>query len=373
VVSIRVPLREERDLSYDILIDRGLLAGLPPLLAQRCPAAAYALISDSHVASRYGEPLAAAMRAAGMEAQLFTFPAGEWNKTRETWTALCDRLLAARLGRDGAVVAVGGGVTGDVAGFVAATYHRGIPWVQVPTTLLAMIDSSIGGKVGVDTAHGKNLLGAFHQPRLVVADLDVLETLAGPQLAAGMAEAIKHAAIADADYFAALEGAGVPVTGDPTALEQIVARSVEIKAEIVSGDERETGRRAVLNFGHTIGHALEVTSGYALLHGEAVAIGMVVEARLAEALRVAEAGTARRIATAVAHHRLPVAIPDGTGADALLAAMQSDKKARAGRLRFALPRRVGAMPESQGAGWTVAAPDALVRQIVEQDDVNRSQ
>ena len=198
------------------------------------------------------------------------------------------------------MIAVGGGVTGDVAGFVAATYHRGIPWVQVPTTLLAMIDSSIGGKTGVDTAQGKNLLGAFHQPRLVLADLDTLATLPVPQLAAGMAEAIKHAAIADADYFATLERADVPLTRDSAALERAVTRSVEIKAEIVSADEREAGRRAVLNFGHTVGHALEATSGYTLLHGEAVAIGMVVEARLAEALRVAEAGTARRIAACIA-------------------------------------------------------------------------
>ncbi len=369
-MSIRVPLREERDRSYDILIDRALLARVPALLAEHCPAPAYALISDSHVARLYGEPLAAALRGAGMSAELFTFPAGEWNKTRETWTALCDRLLAAHVGRDGAVVAVGGGVTGDVAGFVAATYHRGIPWVQVPTSLLAMIDSSIGGKTGVDTAHGKNLLGAFHQPRLVIADLDTLATLPPPQLAAGMAEAIKHGAIADADYFSALEQADVPLTGDSVALERVVARSVEIKAEIVAADERERGRRAVLNFGHTVGHALEATSGYALLHGEAVAIGMVVEARLAEALRVAEAGTARRIAAALQHHRLPSAIPDGCVVDGLVTAMRYDKKARDGALRFALPSRVGAMPPPRGDEWTVAVPEALVRQIVEDRSAN---
>lgn len=370
MVSIRVPLREERDRSYDILIDRALLARAPALVAQRCPAARYALISDSHVAKPYGEPLAAALRNAGMPAELFTFPAGEWNKTRETWTALCDRLLSAQVGRDGAVVAVGGGVTGDVAGFVAATYHRGIPWVQVPTTLLAMIDSSIGGKTGVDTAHGKNLLGAFHQPRLVLADLDTLATLPAPQLAAGMAEAIKHAAIADADYFAALERVDVPLTRDPAALERVVARSVEIKAQIVSADEREQGRRAVLNFGHTVGHALEATSGFALLHGEAVAIGMVVEARLAEALQVAEAGTAQRIAAALRHHRLPTAIPDGCTLDPLIAAMRHDKKARDGALRFALPLRVGAMRVGQASGWTVAVPEALLRQIVEDRGAN---
>lgn len=364
-MSIRVPLRETRDASYDILIDRGSLARVPALLTEYCPAAAYAVIADSQVATLYGERVTAALRAAGMAAELLAFPAGERNKTRDTWSALCDRLLAAQLGRDGAVLAVGGGVTGDLAGFVAATYYRGVPWVQVPTTLLAMIDSSIGGKTGVDTPQGKNLLGAFHQPRLVVADPDVLATLAPRQLAAGMAEAIKHAAIADADYFAALERAPVPVTADAATLERVVRRSVEIKAEIVAADEREAGRRAALNFGHTVGHALEATGGYALLHGEAVAIGMVVEARLAETIGVAERGTAARIARALERHGLPVTVPDGTRAAAVLAAMLHDKKVRAGALRFALPSRVGTLGPDAGGEWTVAASAAALRQLLE--------
>jgi 3-dehydroquinate synthase len=363
MVNRRVLLCGERDDSYDILIDRALLAGLPRLLAARCPAARYALISDSQVAKLYGASIAAALGAAGLASELLTFPAGERSKTRETWTALCDRMLAAGFGRDSAVIALGGGVSGDLAGFVAATYHRGIPWVQVPTTLLAMIDSAIGGKTGVDTAHGKNLLGAFHQPRLVVADLDTLQSLPAPHLAAGMAEAIKHAAIADAAYFTDIERAPVPVTHDGAVLERVVARSVEIKAEIVSADERERGRRAVLNFGHTVGHALEAAGDYALLHGEAIAIGMVVESRLAESLQVAEAGTAQRLVAALRHHHLPTAVPGGMAGDALLAAMRRDKKARDGSLRFALPQRIGAMAAVDG-GWTVAVPEALVRQVV---------
>lgn len=366
-MKIRVPLHEERDASYDILIERGLLASarLASLVAGCCPAAAYAVISDSHVAKLYGEGVATALRAAGMPAEVFGFPAGEWNKTRESWTALCDRMLAARIGRDGAVVAVGGGVTGDLAGFVAATYHRGIPWVQVPTTLLAMIDSSIGGKTGVDAPHGKNLLGAFHQPRLVVADPAVLGTLAPAQLAAGMAEAIKHAAIADAAYFAELEAARPPVTADAALLERIVARSVEIKADIVATDERETGRRATLNFGHTVGHALEARSGYALLHGEAVAIGMVVEARLAEALGVCGAGTARRITAALAHHELPVVIGGEADVDSLIDAMRQDKKVRDGALRFALPTGVGEFRAHGDGAWTVEVSEAWVRRVLE--------
>jgi len=365
VVSIRVPLREARDASYDILIDRGILARLPALLAGHCPASAYAVIGDSHVAKLYGERVTTSLRAAGMVAELLTFPAGEWNKTRDSWTALCDRMLAAHVGRDGAVLAVGGGVTGDLAGFVAATYHRGIPWVQVPTSLLAMIDSSIGGKTGVDTPQGKNLLGAFHQPRLVVADLDVLTTLALPQLAAGMAEAIKHAVIADAEYFALLERSPVPVTAEAATVERVVARSVEIKAAIVAADEREAGRRAALNFGHTVGHALEATSGYALLHGEAVAIGMVAEARLAETIGVAERGTAARIARALERHGLPVALPDGADADALMDAMRHDKKVRGGALRFALPSRVGALEPNARGEWTVAPSEAQLRQSLD--------
>ncbi len=365
-MKVRVPLpRSGGDASYDILIDRGLHARLPVLLAENCPAVTYAVISDSHVGPRYGEPIIARLRSAGHAAELFTFPAGERNKTRETWAALSDRLLDQHVGRDGAVVALGGGVVGDVAGFVAATYLRGIPYVQVPTTLLAMIDSSIGGKTGVDVRHGKNLLGAFHQPRLVLADLDALATLPAPQLAAGMAEAIKHGVIADAEYFAQLERDAQPVLArDPATLERIVARSVEIKTATVAADEREAGRRAILNFGHTIGHAIEATSGYGVLHGEAVAIGMALESRLAERLGTAEPGTASRIARILMGYSLPIEIPDRSAVEALLAAMRHDKKSRDGELRLTLPSRIGDMAADAQRGWTVPVAEALMREIL---------
>src|SRR5712691_6697542 len=282
MVKLRVAISEQRDASYDILIGRGLLADLPALAKAACPASRYAVITDSHVAKLYGESVVARLRDATLQVQLFEFPAGEWNKTRETWAALSDRLLARQFGRDAAVIALGGGVVGDVAGLVAATYLRGIPYVQVPTTLLAMIDSSIGGKTGVDVPAGKNLLGAFHQPRLVVVDLDVLGSLPPQQLASGMAEAVKHGVIGDAAYFAALERDPKAIAArNPDALERLVRRSVEIKAAVVVADEREAGRRAVLNFGHTVGHAIEATGRFSALHGEAVAIGMAYEARLA--------------------------------------------------------------------------------------------
>jgi 3-dehydroquinate synthase len=365
VVTVRVSLREQRDASYDIVIGRGLLAELPALLARHCPAARYAVITDSHVAPLYAEALVGQLHDAKLPASLFAFPAGERNKTRDTWAAVSDRMLGAQLGRDGAVVALGGGVAGDVGGFVAATFHRGIPCVQVPTSLLAMIDSSIGGKTGVDAPAGKNLIGSFHQPRLVVADLDTLATLPAVQLAAGMAEALKHGAIADAEYFAFLERdhSGVKAK-DPVELERVVTRSIEIKAQIVAQDERETGVRAVLNFGHTIGHAIEATTRFEVLHGEAVGIGMIWEARLGERLGVTAAGTAERLRRALAVYGLPTALPSGSSTSDLLAAMQVDKKARAGAVRFALPQAIGRMYHSSKDGWTVAPDPSAIAEIL---------
>ncbi|HYT05288.1 MAG TPA: 3-dehydroquinate synthase [Gemmatimonadales bacterium] len=364
-MTIRVPIVERRDASYDIVIGRGLLADLAALLRDGCPAARYAVVTDSHVAKLYGEQLVAKLHDAQVQVELLEFPAGEWNKTRETWATLSDKLLAAQFGRDSAVIALGGGVVGDVAGFVAATYLRGVPYVQLPTTLLAMIDSSIGGKTGVDVPAGKNLLGAFHQPRLVVADLDVLGSLAPAQLAAGMAEAVKHGVIADADYFAFLEREhGAVPAKNPDVLDRLVRRSVEIKAEVVAADEREAGRRAILNFGHTIGHAIEATAKFAVLHGEAVAIGMAHEARLAEALEIAVRGTADRIRGLLERCNLPVALPDDAAVDGMMAAMQLDKKARGGAVRFALPSAVGTMHGGAKQGWTVTAPERVVREIL---------
>lgn len=368
-MTVRVPLISERDASYDILIDRGLLGELPRLLARHCPARHYAVISDSHVAELYGPRVMTVLREGGLAADLYSFTAGEWNKTRDSWASLSDRMLEARIGRDAAVLALGGGVVGDVAGFVAATYYRGLPVAQLPTTLLAMIDSSIGGKTGVDTPHGKNLLGAFHQPRVVIADLDTLATLPASQITAGMAEAIKHGAIADADYCAALERDHDAIMGkerDPAAIARLVTRSVEIKAAVVAADEREGGRRAHLNFGHTVGHAVEATNGYAILHGEAVAIGMAVEAALAERIGLAESGTRAGIAGLLERFNLPTTLPDDARADDLIPAMRHDKKRRDGELHFALPRRIGEMNGDARNGWTVSVSEDLVREVLGQ-------
>jgi len=365
VVTIRVPLVEQRDASYDILIGPGLVQQLDKILPEYCPAAAYAVISDSHVGKLYGESIVQQVSGAGCQVELLTFPAGEWNKTRDTWASLSDRMLAAHLGRDCAVIALGGGVVNDVGGFVAATYLRGVPLVQVPTSLLAMIDSSIGGKTGVDVPAGKNLLGAFHQPHVVVADPQLLGSLSSVQLAAGLAEAVKHGVIADAEYFGFLEHEFAAIFAKHApALERVVRRSVEIKASVVAQDEREKGKRAILNFGHTVGHAIEATSKYEVLHGEAVAMGMVYESRLAETLGIAAPGTSQRITAVLERLHLPIERPDASRVDDLLAVMRSDKKVRAAEIRLALPRAIGSPHGDDGKGWTVPVDEATIRQVL---------
>jgi 3-dehydroquinate synthase len=364
VTAIRVPIHEQRDASYDVIVGRGVLERLPELLSERCAAHSYAVIADHKVAELFGATLMRRLAEAGLNARLFSFPAGEWNKTREQWAELTDALLKARVGRDGAVVAFGGGVAGDLAGFVAATYLRGVPYVQVPTTLLAMIDSSIGGKTGVDVPAGKNLVGTFHQPRLVLADVDLLATLPRPQLAAGMAEALKHGVIADAGYFASLQDADGLLARNPERLLSVVRRSVEIKAAVVSADEREAGRRQILNFGHTVGHAVEARSGFELLHGEAVAVGMTVEARLAESLGLAAPGTLETIKDALQRFGLPTGIGERLSADELIEVMKSDKKSREGALFFALPKRIGEVAQSADGGWTVQVAEPAVIQAL---------
>jgi 3-dehydroquinate synthase len=325
------------------------------------PAHRYAIISDSNVAPLYGERVRASLPG---ESALLTIPAGESHKTRESWAHLTDEMLAQGFGRDSAIVAVGGGVVGDLAGFVAATYMRGIPFVQVPTTLVAMIDASIGGKTGVDTPAGKNLVGAFHQPAAVLIDPNVLGTLPERELRAGLAEAIKHGVIADAGYFdrtvASLPALLSPGGSTSTAMRSLIEGSVAIKQSVVARDEREQGLRKILNFGHTLGHAAEALSGFALLHGEAIAIGMAVESCLAERLRVAEAGTAERVRMALTLALLPCQVPTSLNPEKLVALTKTDKKARRGHVEYALPCAIGHMAGADTAwGIAVSETDAL--------------
>ncbi len=324
------------DRSYPIFIGRDLLGGgfdLGPYIAgPDC-----LIVSNETVAPLYLDALQADL--AGSDAAVLTLPDGERHKTLRSVEAVLDRLVEGRAGRDITLIALGGGVIGDITGFAAACYMRGVAFIQVPTTLLAQVDSSVGGKTGVNHPGGKNLIGAFHQPAAVLVDTRTLETLPVRQFRAGMAEVIKHGAIADPEFFVWLEAhLDELLAGEDDALAYAIGRSCELKAQIVAEDEREGGRRALLNFGHTFGHAIERCQGYGeWLHGEAVAAGMVMAAALS-GIDAAEQG---RLIGLLERAGLPVA-PPPVGAAALLEAMGLDKKVRDRRLRFVLLERLGA-------------------------------
>lgn len=362
MIAARIPV-EVAPAPYEIVLGADLLAELPGLVEAACPATSYSVITDEHVGKLYGERVVSALSELA-PCRLCPFPPGEWNKTRETWSALLDTMLAGGAGRDSAVIALGGGVSGDLAGFVAATFHRGIPYVQIPTSLLAMIDSSIGGKTGVDTRHGKNLVGAFHQPSLVVADVTVLRTLGRQQLAAGCAEALKHAAIADVGYLEWMTGACPDLFKvDADALLELVRRSIVIKSNVVAEDVHERGRRAILNFGHTVAHAIEATTRFEFLHGEAVAIGMVAEARLGVAAGVTAPGTESRLRDAIRTFDLPTTLPDIPFA-MLREAMRRDKKNRSGTVRFSLLERLGSIARTETGNWTFPVDENVIESVL---------
>ncbi|MBX6316020.1 MAG: 3-dehydroquinate synthase [Isosphaeraceae bacterium] len=301
------------------------------------------IVTDSNVAP-FVKPYSEALRLAGIATTTVALPPGEATKTLERASALYDRLIELRADRHFAIIAIGGGVIGDLAGFVAATFARGLPLLMVPTSLLAMVDSSVGGKVGVNHPKAKNIIGAFHQPVGVWIDTATLRTLPPRELRCGLAEVVKYGVILDASFFAELEAnAAAILQGDPAAIRQIIARSCQLKAAVVAQDEREeTGLRAVLNFGHTIGHAIEAVAGYsgAFQHGEAVAAGMVAECRLAERLGWIGPEVTGRLVALLRRFGLPIAA-EGLDTDALLDAMTRDKKNRGGQIRFVLPRRLG--------------------------------
>jgi 3-dehydroquinate synthase len=285
-------------------------------------------------------------------------PPGESTKSRDEWSRVTDILMERSAGRDSAIVAIGGGVVGDLAGFVAATYMRGIPFITVPTTLLAMVDASIGGKTAVDTTFGKNLVGAFHQPAAVVADLRCLDTLSDAEFRVGLSEAIKQAVMADHVLFDWMAQRHTDILArDLGVLEELVAASVRLKAAVVEADEREEGRRAHLNLGHTVAHALERSTDYQLSHGEAVSLGLVVEAALAADLGLAPVDIVDRILDVLKLFSLPTQIGGGPSRAEVIAAMRYDKKGTNSQIRFALPAGIGAMAAAT-APWTVALDDS---------------
>jgi 3-dehydroquinate synthase len=366
VSGLRVPVPAEPAREYEIRIDPGGLARLGDLCATAAPAHRYAVIADSHVAELYGQRALAALADSGLDADLFTFPAGEWNKSATEWTRLCGELMIEGFGRDGVIVALGGGVTGDLAGFVASTYMRGVPVVQVPTTLLSMVDSSVGGKTGIDAGQVKNATGTFHHPAAVLVDPELLGTLAKYQRISGIAEAVKAAAIRDADFFAWIEERAPALRkGDVEATTRLIERSVRIKAEVVAEDPEEMGLRAILNFGHTFGHALESLSGFSILHGEAVAAGMRMEARLGEAMGITRGGAGDRLDEVLAGCGLPEVLEPPLDLDELLDRARPDKKSRGGVLRWILLERVGSVAPAPDGDVTHPIPPSACREPLE--------
>ena len=341
-----IPVGGEGFAAYEVVVDRGLLKEAGARVAALAPTRVF-IVSDETVAAIHGETVRASLEGAGLKTGIVSVPAGEASKSFEQLEAVLDRLLAEGLDRKSLVVALGGGVVGDLAGLTAALFMRGIDFVQVPTTLLAQVDSSVGGKTAIDTPRGKNLIGAFHQPRLVLADIEALATLPIRQVRSGWAEVLKHGLICDADFFDWLGGEGAAgANGDPDALERAVIRSVEIKSQIVGEDEKEAGRRALLNLGHTFGHALEAELGFgdALTHGEAVALGCAMAFRFSARQGLCSAGDAEKAEAGIKAAGLPTRLADVDqvfNADALIGRMAGDKKAEGGRLTLILARAIG--------------------------------
>jgi 3-dehydroquinate synthase len=342
VAVLRTVTVELGERSYPIEIGAGTLADLGARIADRTGARRAVVVTVPPVGRRYAARVARSLRAAGLRAARIDVRDGDASKSLRELERLYHELLRAGADRHTVLVALGGGMVGDLTGFAAATYLRGIPFVQVPTTVLAMVDASVGGKTGVNLREGKNLVGAFHQPRLVAIDVETLRSLPERERAAGFAEVIKKAAIWDPGLFEALErDAEALLALEQGALVPVLARAVEIKAEVVSRDERESGVRMLLNFGHTLAHAIESLGGYrGLLHGEAVAIGMVYAAERSEALGFAPLGTAARIAKLCQRFGLPT-VPPAYARSAYLAALQVDKKKRDSRIHYVVLEGMG--------------------------------
>jgi 3-dehydroquinate synthase len=336
------------DRSYDIAIGEGLLARAGDIVAPLLKRPVTAIVTDANVAAAHLATLERALASHGIRSTAIVMPPGEGTKSFEQLAILCDRLLAAGIERRDRIIAFGGGVIGDLAGFAAAILRRGVDFIQIPTTLLSQVDSSVGGKTGINSLHGKNLIGAFHQPLAVITDIGLLNTLPRRELASGYAEVAKYGLLGDPGFFEWLEAAAPAILrGDSQARVHAIRKSCEAKARIVAEDETETGVRALLNLGHTFGHALESATGYSqrLLHGEGVSIGMVQAFRFSERQKLCAPGTAERVAKHLKSVGLPVhasQIPGQLPPPAtLLDIMRQDKKAQAGRLTFILARAIG--------------------------------
>jgi 3-dehydroquinate synthase len=334
-----------------VLLGAGLLESIGLVLRARGLRGTVALIGDSNVIEQHGDRVYQSLMLSGFEVVPLKVPAGEESKTLDMAGVLYEQLVQGGLERSGVIVALGGGVIGDLSGFVAATYLRGVPWVNCATTLLAMVDASIGGKTGVDLPSGKNLVGAFHPPLLTISDLTVLRTLPEREFQSGLAEVIKAGIIGDVELFEMIEGGS-------TDVQDIIRRSIKVKVDVVREDPYERGRRVALNLGHTIGHGIEAASQFLLRHGEAIGIGLIAEAKIAERLGLAQAGLSDRVEAVIDRVGLPTRYAN-LATDAIVQLMRSDKKKQLGRLKFALPRAIGEVVVG------VDVKDELVRAAIE--------
>ena len=323
---------------YDVLVRESSLDQLGKMLKERGLGSPVLVVSDTNVAPLYAEQVLGSLQAAGYAANSLVIPAGEEYKTLDTVSLLWNECVEAGLDRRSTIVALGGGVVGDLAGFAAATFMRGMPWVNIPTTVVSMVDASIGGKTGFDLPEGKNLIGSFHPPSLVLADPNTLSTLPDSEFRSGLGEVVKHGVIADPELFEICSH-GIKQVKDNLA--NIIRRAMGVKVKIIQEDPYEKGIRAALNLGHTIGHAVELVSGFEIRHGEAVSIGMVAEARLAECLAVADMGLSDTLVKTLTSLGLPVEIPDHLPRADIIRAMKMDKKKASGVIRFALPVQIG--------------------------------
>ena len=361
-MTVRVPVETPgQDASYEIVVGATALDGLPAFLGERYPGRRIAAIGDAEALRRHGARLAAVLPEG---TPVLEVPSGEDSKSRAEKARLEDELLSRRLGRDTVIVGFGGGVLTDLAGFVAATYLRGVPFIAVPTTLLAAVDASVGGKTGINTPHGKNLIGVFRQPAAVFADTGFLQTLPEPEFLNGVAEALKMAATSDRELFTEIErGLGTLRARESATLTRFIAAAVRIKAAVVAADEQESGLREVLNFGHTIAHGLEHATDYRLAHGAAVAIGMIAESRMAYRAGFLERAAEDRLHCLIDAVGLPIRPPDEVERGRVLAALGSDKKARGGEPRFVMLEAIGRVRnrDSRGrAAYSFPLPAAVV-------------
>jgi 3-dehydroquinate synthase len=329
---------------YSALVSSGLIRQLGKQVHKLLPGSTCAIISDANVAAIFARRVKRSLESAGLKPMLITIPAGEKSKTLRQAGAICERMIVAGLDRQSFVIGLGGGVIGDISGFVAAIYHRGVPHIQIPTTLLAMVDSSIGGKTGVNTNDGKNLLGVIHHPSLVIDDVDVLKTLPPREFNQGFAEVIKHAVIADPKMFKTLQSWKARSPRRSLALQSLIKRDIKIKAAIVARDERDrSGKRAILNFGHTVGHAIERAGNYRkFLHGEALSLGIAAACAISTKRAGLPADQRDAVVNLLQRFELPTSLPKNFPREKIFNALKFDKKFKGGKIRFVVTPRIGA-------------------------------